>query len=721
MRWEDIYNYLINYYPKPTVSRAKSDLIDEGIIKEIKTVEGKKITLIREPIEFFENEKSGFSEECFRSYHEEKIRYYFKIKLAEDHNWAIFDVGEYMRLTGDLEVKDYIISYPFEVRKVISDIYCDVYNLIFGENPNVMVRFRNVGNYKKLSEISSRDVGKLVEFDGLIIQASRMKSRVVVAAYQCPKCGSKKVMELGLWDDPEKVGKNLTCPRDNCDSKYMMYKENESIHANFQELLIQQPLELSVDGRQHTMIVFIEGHDEGIYSGNVKIVGVPIKKRKRGASVSDIYIYGIYCEKIDKQDFKLTEEDIIKIKKVAEDKDVIRKLANAMFREIQGHEDIKKAIFLQQIKGVKKTMKRPDINILLITDPGIGKTTIMKRLEMFPNNKYVSMTTATGAGLSASVVREKTEFGESWVVKPGALVLADGGTVAIDEIGVNKDAMKHILEAMESQTIHINKGGIDAILPARCAVLGACNPKYGSFNPDLSVWEQIDLPTPLLSRFDLIFPIMDVPDKTEDEKIAEHIIDFGNKDVMGIKDKIVINGVEITDEFLVKYIMYARQLRPIIGDDAKRVIIDFYTKMREVGKKKGIKTITARQLESLIRISEAIAKAKLKETVDKEDAEEAIDLMMKSLKQIAYDPDEGEIDVDKIVGVPKKEREKLDVVINTIKELSNNEPNVLVKFDDIKEVVSRYNIDEVELKRLLDKLRRLGDIDEPKPFKYRLL
>ena len=127
----------------------------------------------------------------------------------------------------------------------MSSIYRDAYYELFREYTNVMVKFRNVGNYKKLSDISSRDVGKLVEFEGLIIQASRMKSRIVTATYQCPKCGSKKTIELGLWDDPEKVGKNLTCPRDNCDSKYMMYKENESIHANFQELLIQQPLDLS--------------------------------------------------------------------------------------------------------------------------------------------------------------------------------------------------------------------------------------------------------------------------------------------------------------------------------------------------------------------------------------------------------------------------------------------------------------------------------------------
>ena len=720
IKWNTIYELLLSQgYPKSSVSMAKSQLLEEGIIEEYNDKNGNKIIeLVKEPLDLdFSFNGDDFSEERFREYHEDKIRQYFKSKLSvEGPQWDIFDVEEYRRLTLDLEIVEDIVNYPFEVRRIISEIYKDAYYELFGEKVSVMVKFRNIGNVKKLSEIGSDDVGKLVEFDAIILKASRMKSRVVVATFRCPRCGAKKTMELGLWDDPDQIGSKLTCPRDNCNSKQMMYRENESIHTNFQELLVQQPLELSPDGRQHTRVVFIEGHSLEVYSGRVRIVGVPIKKKvKKGTSVSDIYVLGFYYEQIDKQEVNLTDEDIKKIEMVAKDKNVIQKLANAMFREIEGHDVIKKAIFLQQIKGAKKPGKRHDIHILLITDPGVGKTTLMKRLEDFPNNKYVSLTTATGAGLSAAVVKEKTEFGDSWVVKPGALVLADDGTCCIDEIGINKKAMEHILEAMESQTIHVNKGGIDAILSARCAILGACNPKYGSFDENLTVWEQIDLPSPVLSRFDLIFPIMDKLDKEKDRRIAEYIVDFGNKMIEEVEDKITINGIEITDEFLTKYIMYARQFRPIIGKDAKKILVDFYVKMREIGEKKGIKAITTRQFESLLRISEAIAKAKLKNVVDKEDAEEAIDLMMTCLRQIAYDPDENEINIDKIFGVTKSERNKLSKVMEVFEK---NGAGKLLDFDTLLELTG---LNENELRSILEKLKKYGDIDEPRPGKYRLL
>ena len=339
--------------------------------------------------------------------------------------------------------------------------------------------------------------------------------------------------------------------------------------------------------------------------------------------------------------------------------------------------------------------------------------------RLFPQNAYASVTTATGGGLTANVIREATEIGDGWVVKPGVFVRANEGTACIDELTVNKELQNYVLEAMESQTIHISKGGINAKLPAECAILAACNPRWGRFNPDVSVAEQINIPAPLLSRFDLIFPIRDVSDKVKDKDIAEYIVDlhraYLDEDInkkIGL-DYLEIDGVKIDKEFIIKYIYYARQKKPVISEKAKRLFVEYYVEMRKKHQ------ITARQLEAAIRIAEAHAKAKLKDVVDEEDAKEAINIITECLKEIAYDPETGTFDVDKILGISKKERDKLTTVYEIIKELA--EKSELVEHEDIAEEAKKKGIKEDELENIIKKLIKYGDIDEPKPGRYRLL
>ncbi len=642
-----------------------------------------------------------------------------------DNERVVVDLNQLYN-SGLMEFVEFLVNNPQRGIEFIRECYNDAYYTLRNEYPtNVIIAVKNLpkifkttrkGKIFTIEDIRSKNLGKLVEFEGIIVMASKIKPMLKKAYYLCPKCGREVVREIDILNtNSEKA----VC---ECGAELNLI-EHKSIYTDFQEIKVQQPLDLMENPEEPPkyITVFLE-NSPGIYAGRVKITGIPIKVRKsKKLPIYDIHVKALHCELLDGEvKIKLTNSDIEKIKKIAKRRDVVDILADRLIPEIKGHSAIKKAVFLQQIKGVKKPGKRADIHILLITDPGVGKTVILRKIAEIPGNLYGSVTTATGVGLTAAVVREKTEIGEdTWVIKPGLLVKAHKGTACIDELTVNKELQSYVLEAMESQTIHISKGGINAKLPAECAILAACNPRWGRFNPEVSVAEQINIPAPLLSRFDLIFPIRDTSDKDKDKDIAEYIVDLHrayldekiNKEI-GL-DYLEVDGIKIDKEFIIKYIYYARQKKPVISEKAKELFVNYYVEMRKKHQ------ITARQLEAAIRIAEAHAKAKLKDIVDEEDAKEAINIITECLKEIAYDPETGIFDVDKILGVSKKERDKLTTVYEIIKELS--EKSELVEHEDIAEEAKKRGIKEEELENIIKKLIKYGDIDEPKPGRYRLL
>ncbi|WP_292459323.1 minichromosome maintenance protein MCM [Methanothermococcus sp.] len=714
IEWNKAQNILLEKkYKKNTIAMAKKRMIENGEIEETMEDGKKYISILKV------QNHNYFDETEFKNQYEEFLKEYFKAKIGENPRYYVLDVREFITLCPHLaELNDEIINNPFKARTVISNILKRTYKELGMDEDieNLKITFTNlVGRHKLLSQITSKDIGKLVEFEGAIIQSSKMMTRTTKATFLCHECGNTTQREIGLWDNPRKL--KVPC---KCGAQNMSYMEEDSEHTNFQELLIQQT-EVSKDGKQHSATVFIEGMGKGIFSGRVKITAIPIKKSRTNSSVSDICLYGIYCEPIDEYEVNITEEDIEKIHKIAEDKNASDKLAQYMFRKIYGHDTIKKAIFLQQIKGAKKGDDKQNINILLITDPGSGKTTMMRELEKYPHVKYASLTTASGPGLTAAVVREKTEFGDGWVVKPGVYALADEGTACIDELTANKSVFPVLLEPLESQKITLDKAGINITLPARCATLAACNPKRGSFDPNLSVMEQIDIPSPLLDRFDLIFPLKRDNDLDKNRMLAKHIIKQGNNIIKGVKEKHEINGVELSIELVSKYIVYAEQIQPIIGEEAEKIIVDYYLKMIELSKGKSALPISPRQLQAILRLAEAHAKARLSDIVEEEDAREAVRIMDECLKEVAYDPETGSYDLGKMYGVPKSKAEKMDRVVEIIKELSETSDNELAHEDDIMEIAKeKYKISEEEVENILEMLKKSGEIYSPRFGYYKL-
>jgi len=709
-----------------------------------------------------------YDEEEFIEKYGDKIKQYIKRKLSEStirNNIFEFNIKDFLKNFPEAcEVNDIIIEYPIEVENTLFHIFKETYREVFGEDSKtekelekIQISLKNpIGCEKKIEDINSFDINKLVTFEGDIISAGKVCALLKKAYFVCPRCGKIKTYTISNYF--KKIPR-VICDREDCREE-MTLDLDSSTYVNIQELEIQQPIDLmkNPEDPPKSIKVFLE-NSQGIYSGRVKVVGTVIRKSTRSNLTSPIFEICVRSNSVSLIESyqKIEARDVLKpdlievLNELGKKKNIVDILSNYLIAQIKGYEVVKKAIFLQQIKGCTKflpdgTPLRRDSHILLITDPGVGKSTMLRRIaRLFPQNYYASVTTATGGGLTANVIRESTDIGDGWVVKPGVFVKSNEGTACIDELTVDKNVMKYILEAMESQTIHVNKGGINVKLPARCAVLAACNPKRGRFDPNLGIVEQIDIPPPLLSRFDLIFPLRDIPDRRKDEEIAEHILDVhietATKDYSILKP-IEIDGIVVDENLIKSYIIYARTCayfeenqalymeddvderklkNPYLTKAAKKIIKDFYINMRKLGEGDNPIPVTARQLEAIIRISEMHAKARLSEKVEERDAKVAVEIIEECLNQVAYDPETGKYDIGKIMGqLPKSKYDKMDKILEIIKELSALSNDGLASEDDIIERASEFGISEKEVEELLEKLKRNAEIYSPRFGYYRI-
>jgi replicative DNA helicase Mcm len=279
----------------------------------------------------------------------------------------------------------------------------------------------------------------------------------------------------------------------------------------------------------------------------------------------------------------------------------------------------------------------------------------------------------------------------------------------LDKMSVEDRAAMH--EALENQTVSISKANIQATLIARTTVLAAANPKFGRFDPYDILAKQIDLPPTLINRFDLIFPIKDLPEKTRDEEMAGHML--------GLHQRPDIQSPDIPTDILKKYLAYAKQKsHPQLTDGAIEEIKAYYVQMRnkegvEEGAARAI-PISPRQLEALVRLAEANAKIRLSTRVTRKDARKAIELLHYCLKQIGIDPETGKIDIDRIsTGVTASQRSRIITIKEIIGELENRIGKTIPIEDIVREAALR-KIDEADIDDALEKLKRSGDIFEPK-------
>ncbi len=590
---------------------------------------------------------------------------------------------------------------------------------------DMRIRFRNLPQSQRImiSEIRSKHINKLVQFRGIVKQKSEVRPQVTRARFECPSCGNiREVIQFGeKFTEPGKCscgrkGGFRLISKDLIDVQRMIVEESpEELEGG------EQPKRIAVLVKEDLVSPLNEKRTNP--GSKVEVVGVikeiPLSLRTGGKSTRyDLIVEANNIIPIEESfsELKIDPEEEAKILELAQDPKIFEKIVKSIAPSIYGHEKIKEALVLQLFGGVRKKRKdgvviRGDIHVLLVGDPGSGKSQLLKRIAyVAPKARYVGGKGISGAGLTATVVRD--EFLRGWALEAGALVLANGGVCCIDELDkMSKEDRDAMHEALEQQTVTISKANIQATLRAETTVLAAANPKFGRFDPYEVIAKQIDLPSTLINRFDLIFPIKDIPKKERDEEMTDFILKLH-------KDEIV-EKEEIPTELLRKYIAYARQkIRPKLTQPALEEIKQYYLKMRSstYGEEGGIKPIpiSARQLEALIRLSEASAKTRLSKRVTKRDARKAIELLHYCLTQVGMDPETGRIDIDRLTtGVPASQRSHISIVreiINTLEERFGKE----IPEDEIYNEAREKGLKDEEVEEIIEKLKRAGDLFNPR-------
>ena len=585
------------------------------------------------------------------------------------------------------------------------------------------VRFINLPETSRLQirEIRSVYVGKLIAVEGIVRKVTDVRPRAIVAAFECQRCGSiNRVTQEG-----DLLQKPVICHECERRGPFKFIPE-QSVLQDSQRALIQEDLNDLKGGEQaKTLEVRISEDLCGrlMPGDRVRVAGilrVLQKKRNSGAPATfDIYLEAnsIEVSETSYDEIEITEEDKKQILALSRDPMVLTKLRDSIAPDIIGYEKIKEAIMYQLFSAPAIVLadgqrKRGDSHIIIMGEPATGKSEILRYVanQLAPRGIFATGKGASGVGLTVSAVRD--DFTGGWSLEAGALVIADLGIACIDEFAeISREDMAALHTAMEQQKIYIDKAGLHASFNSRCAILAAANPKYGRFDDYRPLSEQVNLPPPILSRFDLIFFVRD--DLKDTRRVARHIG----------RAYIEPETIEppVPPELFKKYIAYARQnIHPRFTEESWKVIEDFYVEMREAAARSEDVPIplTARQLHGAARIAMQRARARLSNVVTVEDAQVAVELLKESLMQAGLDLDTGRVDIDKIyVGITKSQRDRIKLVRSIIAGLEREYGDATE--EEIIGIAIQQGLDEDAVKDAISKLLEKGDIFEPRSGRFK--
>ncbi len=593
----------------------------------------------------------------------------------------------------------------------------------------VRVRLVNYPSQRSLRQINSETIGYITSVSGMVVRASEVKPLAKELVFVCPDEHQTKVVQLKGMD----VKIPIVCDNPNCKNREFELKPEVSKFIDFQILRLQElPEDLPPGQLPHYIDVTLRQDlvdnarpgDRIILTGLVRIEQESVSGIQRGHSgLYRLRIEGNNIEflggrgnktsrKIQREETSPEDEKLIR--SLAQTPEVYQKLIDSFAPHIQGHSLIKEAILLLIVGSNQRALVdgskiRGDINIFLVGDPGTAKSEMLKFCaRIAPRGLYTSGRGSTAAGLTAAVVKDKTGI---MMLEAGAVVLGDQGLVCIDEFDKMKPEDRSALhEVMEQQSASIAKGGIVATLNARTSILAAANPMYGKYDPFKNITENVNLPIPLLTRFDLIFVVRDIPTKEKDEKIARHIIDLHTP--RGIDQRSVIDV-----DLLTKYLSFAKKGSPVLTTEAEKKILDYYLKMRNVESEEMI-TVTPRQLEGIIRLSTARARLLMKDRVEEEDAERAIFLIQSMLEDAGVDVNTGKVDLGVLQGRPRSEVSKMQLFMDVLKGLEGDNKIAVEERTFVNELEKTEKFTEEEARKYIRRMLREASIYESKPGHY---
>ncbi|KRX22824.1 DNA replication licensing factor MCM2 [Trichinella nelsoni] len=586
-----------------------------------------------------------------------------------------------------------VSQHPMEVITVLNEVVREQVLRIYTKYDQIAsetyVRISNMPIMGSIRTLRQVDLNRMVRVEGVVTTMSGIIPQLLVVMYNCLKCGASIGPLLQL---PNREIKPAVCPECQSSGPFDVSMQ-DTIYQNYQSMRIQESPNKIAAGRiprSKDVILLADLCDSCKPGDEIALTGIYTHTYDGSLNESQgfpVFSTVIIANFIEKQEDKvaigaMTQDDVDLVMQLSKDPNIVDRIFVSIAPSIYGHENIKKALALALVSGEMKNpgqkhRVRGDINVLMCGDPGTAKSQFLRYVAK--TSPRAILTTGQGAsavGLTAYVNRNPVS--REWTLEAGALVIADKGVCLIDEFDkvynaicvrlelsllerniltqMNEQDRTSIHEAMEQQSISVSKAGVVASLQARCSVIAAANPIAGRYDQSRTFVENVDLSEPILSRFDILCVVRDTVDVLDDERLAKfvvgsHMRHHPDNDVnkntsqdpptqMSSADENVTqfdesSGLElIPQEILRKYIMYAREMvHPTLNKMDQDKVARIYSDLRRESLATGSIPITVRHVESIIRLSEAHAKLRLRNYVSDDDVSVAIQILLEAFIQ----------------------------------------------------------------------------------------
>mmetsp|Transcript_74412 Transcript_74412/g.215674 ORF Transcript_74412/g.215674 Transcript_74412/m.215674 type:complete len:890 (-) Transcript_74412:195-2864(-) len=582
-------------------------------------------------------------------------------KMAEeDHRHLDINFGHLQQWSAQLVM--WIAEHPARILPILNETllaeaarkFGTYKSLVDTEETELRAAIHSFPVREPIRELSTRHLDRLVSVTGVVTKRTKVFNEVKRLLLRCAKCN---FLTAPFDVEADKELKPGSCVE--CQSKGPWRVDRvKTLYRNHQRITIQESPSTVEPGKMpRSKEVILTGDQVDSVRPGDELQLTGIYRCLYDAATNARTCFPVYKTEIaavhlhrkgDVKLIELTEDKVQQINDLRRDPNLRERIICSMAPSIYGMKHVKTAIALSMMGGQQKVTAgkhriRGDINTLIVGDPGLAKSQFLKYIEQtFPRAVYTTGKGASAVGLTAAVTRD--ENGD-WGLEGGAMVLADDGMCLIDEFDkMNDNDRTSLHEAMEQQTISVSKAGIVATLKARCSVVAVANPSEGRYDPQRTFAQNVNLTDPILSRFDILAVLRDESDPVQDERLADHVLcshirshPDANGDDKAVRPKLeqLASHVEPLDQELLKYyIIYARQkIHPKIADIDKDKLANFYADLRAEAFRSGGQAMTARHVDSIVRLAEANARLELREHVLPKDLNNAIAVMLESFIQ----------------------------------------------------------------------------------------